>query len=421
MESIKEIYKIGFGPSSSHTIGPSRAAKQFAQKNPHIKNFRVTLYGSLALTGRGHMTDVGVIRTFKETLGPDINVQIVWKKKEFLPLHPNGMLLEAIENDYVTDRRTVYSIGGGYIKEPHEFGIKQDEVYPFKNMNEILAYVYDNNIPLWKVVDRYEPDVWPHLEEVWAAMKNAIVRGIREEDVLPGGLKLQRKAYNYLTKAKLTAQFASQNFIFAYALACSEENAAGNVVVTAPTCGSSGVLPAILYYHQQTHNFSDKRIYHALATAGLFGIVAKQNASISGAEVGCQGEIGVACAMASAGGTQLLGGSPSQIEYAAEMGLEHHLGLTCDPIAGLVQIPCIERNVMASARALDCIAYTLLSDGRHMISYDEVIETMAITGRNMSSDYRETAQGGLALILQHRFKDAIDKLEDHTDEEETKE
>ncbi|MFA6584672.1 MAG: L-serine ammonia-lyase, iron-sulfur-dependent, subunit alpha, partial [Elusimicrobiaceae bacterium] len=264
----------------------------------------------------------------------------------------------------------------------------------------------DKGITLWKYVEEHEgPEIWDYFKQVWDTMRHTLIRGIREEDVLPGGLKLHRKAYNYLTKAKTQSEFLQpMSYLFAYALGSAEENAAGGEVVTAPTCGSCGIVPALLYLLQTTYQFSDKRIHHALATAGIFGNIARTNASISGAEVGCQGEVGVACAMASGAATQLLAGNTGQIESAAEAGLEHHLGLTCDPVNGLVQIPCIERNAMAAVRAMACSVYSLNSDGRFLVSYDDIVATMRETGRDMNAKYRETAKGGLAHILKERFE-----------------
>lgn len=401
MDSIKRIYKIGMGPSSSHTMGPKLAAETFRARTPSATRYRVSLYSSLALTGAGHLTDRAVIAGMNGA-----PLEIEWKPNELLPLHPNGMEFFALDaNGNVMDSWQAYSVGGGDIRDAANFHQDVRTVYPHKNFSEIRAYIEDKGITLWKYVEQHEgPEIWDYMAEVWTAMRRTLIRGIREEDMLPGGLRLQRKAYNYLTKAKTQTQFLQPvNFLFAYALGSAEENASGGEVVTAPTCGSCGVVPALLHLMQTTYDFSDKRIHHALATAGILGNVAKHNASISGAEVGCQGEIGVACAMASGAAAQLLAGTTAQIEYAAEAGLEHHLGLTCDPVMGLVQVPCIERNAMAAVRALSCATYALLSDGKGLVSYDDVVTTMRETGLDMNAKYRETAAGGLARILKNKF------------------
>ena len=252
----------------------------------------------------------------------------------------------------------------------------------------------------WEYVEKYEgPEIWDYLAEVWHTMQTTIRRGLEHEGVLPGGLGIQRKAGLYLLKSRsYSASVASKAKIYAYALATSEENASGTTIVTAPTCGSCGVLPAVLYHLSQSHENSEARILRALATAGLFGNIAKEHASISGADVGCQGEVGVACAMAAAAACQLFGGTINQIEYAAEMGLEHHLGLTCDPLCGLVQVPCIERNAIAASRALDACTYAALSDGKHKIDYDRIVDVMKETGHDIPSLYKETSTGGIAKI-----------------------
>lgn len=261
-----------------------------------------------------------------------------------------------------------------------------------------MNYCYQEHITYWEYVERFDdPSVWSHLADVWQVMRSAVERGLVAEGILPGGLNLRRKAGEYLIRAKgYNSNVSTRGLVYAYALAVSEENAAGNIVVTAPTCGSSGVMPAVLYHLQTSRDFPDRMIHRALATAGLFGNIARTNASISGAEVGCQGEVGVACSMAAAAANQLFGGSLNQIEYAAEMGLEHHLGLTCDPICGLVQIPCIERNAFAAARALDSNTYSTLSNGFHRVNFDQVVEVMKQTGHDLPSLYKETSEGGLA-------------------------
>ena len=275
------------------------------------------------------------------------------------------------------------------------------EVYGMNTMTEIMKWCYDNGRSYWEYVDITEgPEIWDYLMKVWKAMQESVERGINTEGRLPGPLNLSRKASTYYVKASgYQRNLQTRGLVYSYALAVSEENASGGIIVTAPTCGSCGVLPAVLYHLSRGHKFSDERIIHAIATAGIVGNVAKTNASISGADVGCQGEVGVACAMASAAACQLFGGSPSQIEYAAEMGLEHHLGMTCDPVCGLVQIPCIERNAFAAARALDSNIYASFSDGIHRVSYDKVISVMKQTGHDLPSLYKETSEGGLATTL----------------------
>lgn len=324
MKSLKELYRIGKGPSSSHTMGPNKAAKDFAERHLDAASFEVTLYGSLAATGKGHMTDVAIIEVL-ERIAP---VSIVWKPEVFLPYHPNGMCFKSFDTEgHQTDEWTVYSVGGGALSEgrPDDRFLTQD-VYEMNRLAEIQKWCEDKGRSYWEYVDLCEgPDIWDYLQEVWEAMKASVERGIDHEGVLPGPLNLPRKAPTYYVKAtgyKQTLQ--TRGLVYAYALAVSEENASGGVIVTAPTCGSSGVMPGVLYHLAKGHDFKDIRVLHALATAGIIGNVVKRNASISGAEVGCQGEVGVACAMASAAACQLFGGSPSQIEYAAEMGLEHH-------------------------------------------------------------------------------------------------
>lgn len=396
MESIKEIYKIGLGPSSSHTMGPKRAAERFADKNPDASRYVVTLYGSLAATGKGHMTDVAILNVL-EPLAP---TEIIWQPDVFLPFHPNGMKFEAIGNNgVVSDEWIVYSIGGGDIAGEGETRVK-NHVYSMTRIADIQRWCETTGKTYWEYVDECEgSEVWDYLAHVWDVMKCAVERGIEAEGVLPGGLGVRRKAVSYYVHASgYAGSLKSRGLVYAYALAVSEENAAGGEIVTAPTCGSCGIVPAVLYHLHTSKGFSEQRILRALATAGVFGNVVKTNASVSGAEVGCQGEVGVACAMAAAAACQLFGGTPAQIEYSAEMGLEHHLGLTCDPVCGLVQIPCIERNAYAAARALDANLYSQFSDGHHSVSFDRIVEVMKQTGHDLPSLYKETAQGGLAAI-----------------------
>ncbi len=400
MESIRQIYKIGNGPSSSHTMGPKRAAEMFLEKQTALaKRYEVTLYGSLAATGKGHLTDAAVL----SVLEPQAPTIILWEPKIVLPFHTNGLRFRAYgEADALIDEWVIYSVGGGSLANEEFDERKTKEVYPHRFMADIMDYCYKNHINYWEYVEMHEgPEIWAYLSEVWRVMKAAIERGLDTEGILPGGLNLRRKASEYAIRSKgYKDNISTRGMVYAYALAVAEENAAGGIVSTAPTCGSSGVVPAVLYHLQKSREFPDRRIYRALATAGIFGNVARTNASVSGAEVGCQGEVGVACSMAAAASCQLFGGSLRQIEYAAEMGLEHHLGLTCDPVCGLVQIPCIERNAFAAARALDANTYSTFSDGTHRVSFDQVIEVMRQTGHDLPSLYKETSEGGLA---KHKF------------------
>ncbi len=397
MESLRHIYRIGIGPSSSHTMGPQSAAKMYLQRHPEAHAFDVVLYGSLAATGKGHMTDLAILRVLEQQ-GP---VQLHWEPRIRLPYHPNAMRFAVQEADgSLTDEWTVYSIGGGALSQGPGDDVEHRRVYPLTTMDDIMHWCQETGCSLWEYVERNEgPEIWDYLRQVWLVMCEAVERGINHEGVLPGPLGLQRKAPIYYTKAKgYKANLQSSGLVYAYALAVSEENASGGIIATAPTCGSCGVLPGVLYHLGHNHAFSEERILHALATAGLIGNLVKYNASISGADVGCQGEVGVASAMAAAAACQLFGGSVTQIEYAAEMGLEHHLGMTCDPVCGLVQIPCIERNAFAAARALDANFYASLSDGQHRVSFDRVVRVMKQTGHDLPSLYKETSEGGLAKL-----------------------
>lgn len=393
MESIKSIFKIGNGPSSSHTMGPKTAAQLFKDRNPQAAQIKVTLYGSLAATGKGHLTDIAI----QDALSP-LSTEFVWMPELVLPFHPNGMKFEAFDKmNSKIDEWTVYSIGGGKIADSNSH-LAENHIYSQNSMSDILPFVEEQGKTFWEYVqDVEETDIWDYLNEVWKTMQAAVHEGLETEGVLPGELNLRRKAASYWVKAK-SYKVSLQNrcLIMSYALAVSEQNASGGLVVTAPTCGASGVLPGVLYHMKTYHEFSDKNILRALATAGLFGNVIKYNASISGAEVGCQGEVGSACSMAAAAANQMFGGTPQQIEYAAEMGLEHHLGLTCDPVCGLVQIPCIERNSFGALRAFDASMASMLSDGKHIISFDKVVETMRSTGHDLPNLYKETSLGGLA-------------------------
>ena len=381
-------------------MGPQKAVKMFLERNGSAAAFEVTLYGSLAATGKGHMTDVAI----NEVLAPTAPVTISWQPGVFLPFHPNGMKFAAIDGNHnVTDEWTVYSIGGGALSEGRGNGdiFDTEEVYNMNSLTEIMQWCEETGRSYWEYVDMCEDaSIWDYLMEVWHTMQDAVERGISHEGRQPGPLNLARKAPTYYVKASGYKQsLQTRGLVYAYALAVSEENASGGTIVTAPTCGACGVLPAVLYHLSRGHQFNDSRILHAIATAGLIGNIVKQNASISGADVGCQGEVGVACAMASAAACQLFGGSPSQIEYAAEMGHEHNLGMTCDPVCGLVQIPCIERNAFAATRVLDANLYSAFSDGTHRVPFDKVVNVMKQTGHDIPSLYKETSEGGLAKIL----------------------
>jgi L-serine dehydratase len=374
-------------------MAPRRAAERFKEKHPEASSYKVILYGALAATGKGHLTDVAIQKALS---GKPVTIE--WLPDTFLPQHNNALTFIALDNQGIeTDRWTAYSVGGGAIVDDTLVN-ETKNVYPHSNMQDILHWCNENGLQFWQYVESHEDtDIWDYLAEVWKVMQEAIVRGLEEEGTLPGILKLPRKASSYYVKAKnLGASLERRSLIYAYALAVSEENAAGGRIVTAPTCGACGVLPAVLRFSREGIDASDRKVLRALATAGLIGNLVKSNASISGAEVGCQGEVGTACAMALGAATQMYGGTIYQVEYSAEMGLEHHLGLTCDPVAGLVQIPCIERNAFAAARAMNHNTFVLMSDGRHRVSFDQVVKTMKQTGHDLPRLYKETSQGGLA-------------------------
>lgn len=375
-------------------MAPRLAAEQYLRRHFDAHKFRVTLYGSLAATGEGHLTDVAIY----EVLGKE-RTEIVWHPEIILPFHPNGMKFEVCTpRGSYTGGWTVYSVGGGALVEEGKEQTQTPDIYELDRLADIKRWCEEHGMSYWEYVEHCEgSEIWDYLEEVWHTMCAAVERGIEHEGVLPGVLKLRRKAPDYYIRAMgYGANLQSRGLVFSYALAVSEENASGGTIVTAPTCGASGVVPAVLYHIQKTRRFPVRRILHALATAGVIGNIAKSRASISGAEAGCQAEVGVACAMAAAAANYTFGGSLATIEYAAEMGLEHHLGMTCDPICGLVQIPCIERNAHAAARALDANVYATFADGVHRIPYDKTVEVMKQTGHDLPSLYRETSEGGLA-------------------------
>lgn len=394
-----EIYKIGMGPSSSHTMGPRKAAEQFAARViSKASRVEVHLYGSLAATGKGHLTDQAVIEGLA-----GLNTEILWHGEEFLPLHPNGMTFHAYDDaDHLLDSWTVYSIGGGNLLPANGDSTPAATQPSCPMAMDVLRQCREKKQTFWQYVEQQEgPQLWQRLEEVWDVMLQAVQHGLAtDQPRLPGSLNLRRRAVGMLARANDNVGFIRDlNLVSSYALAVAEENAAGGMIVTAPTCGSAGVLPATLYYFHKHLGINRKKLLRALATAALFGTIVARHASISGAEVGCQGEIGTACAMASAAVAQLQGGSLQQIEYAAEMGMEHWLGLTCDPIDGLVQVPCIERNAFAAMRAMECAAYALATDGTHLVNFDNVVEVMYNTGKDLQCKYRETAAGGLAKIM----------------------
>ena len=391
MESIKDLFKIGNGPSSSHTMGPALAAKKFMEKNPLADYFEVTLYGSLAATGKGHLTDEIILRT----LGRN-RTKIIFNPDVVYKYHPNGMKFVAYKDSEILDNWLVFSVGGGSLKNLNETRDSfSKEIYPQKTMADILEYCKKENISLYEYVIRFEDeDFTNYLKDILKSMFEAINRGLYTNGVLPGGLNVERRAAHVYNEYLLNPSFST--LVYAAALAVAEENASGGIIVTAPTCGASGVLPAVLYAEKIYNGVTEEKLLEALCVAGLVGNLVKTNGSISGAEVGCQGEVGVACAMAAAAITHIKNGTNNEIEYAAEIGLEHHLGMTCDPIDGLVQIPCIERNAMAAMQAHNCAKYSLLTKGVHLITLDDAIEVMEQTGKDLREEYRETSKGGLA-------------------------
>ena len=400
MKSIREIYKIGIGPSSSHTMGPERAATLFRAAHPEADAFRVILYGSLSKTGIGHGTD----RVLRDVLSP-ISTEIVFSKDDLPNSHPNTMDFIALKDGAQIAEQRVESIGGGDIRLPGETKRESDEVYIEHSFAEIADFSKWRYIQtLSEYVELNEgPEIWDFLMEVWQTMKQAIADGLAAEGVLPGGLNVQRKA-KYLYEQPVENEPGLREFqlIAAYAYAVAEQNAANGRVVTAPTCGACGVLPAVLKYAQDTKGFTDEEICRGLATAGIIGNLTKTNASISGAECGCQAEIGTACSMAAAALAELYNQDLDQVEYAAEVAMEHHLGLTCDPICGLVQIPCIERNAVAAMRAMNACNLSYFLTGSRNISYDMVCRAMKETGVNLNHRFRETSEGGLAKIYNRR-------------------
>ena len=401
MKSIREIYKIGKGPSSSHTMGPERAAKLFKTRYPNADAYKVILYGSLSATGIGHGTD----RVLREVLAP-APTEIIFSKQVLENSHPNTLDFIAITGGKESDPMRVESIGGGDIRIPGKKDAESEEIYIEHSFAEIADFCKWRYIhTLSEYVELNEgPEIWDFLMEVWQTMKNAIEEGLQAEGVLPGGLNVQRKAKYLLAQEpedKIPALLEFQR-IAAYAYAVAEQNADNGTIVTAPTCGACGVLPAVLKYAQETRGYSDEQICRSLAAAGVIGNLTKRNASISGAECGCQAEIGTACSMAAAALAELYGQDLDQVEYAAEVAMEHHLGLTCDPICGLVQIPCIERNAVAAMRAMNACNLSYFLTGSRNISYDMVCRAMHETGINLNHRFRETSEGGLAKLYSRR-------------------
>ena len=394
MESICELYRIGRGPSSSHTMGPCRAAQKMKEEYPQADGYQVVLYGSLAMTGVGHGTD----RILRETLAP-MQGEVLFDTQTTPTIHPNMMDITLLRGKDVLCTKRVWSVGGGAIRWEGEEEPKEKKVYELSTFADITAECAKRNIRLWQYAAEKEGEkLFEHLSLAWRAMKAAIDRGLSTTGVLPGGLGTQRRAQIIYQRKHIdeSPQTRENRLVSSYAFAVSEENAAGGVIVTAPTCGSSGVLPAALYYMQQQRGFRDEEIIHALASAGIAGNVIKTNASISGAECGCQAEIGSACSMAAVALAELFEMGFDQMDYAAEVAMEHHLGLTCDPIGGLVQIPCIERNAVAAMRAINAVSLAnFLADSRK-ISFDLIVKTMYNTGKDLPLGYKETSTGGLA-------------------------
>lgn len=400
MKSIKSLYKIGLGPSSSHTMGPSFAATEFLKISPQADFIKVTLLGSLAKTGKGHGTD----RAISETLA-NIPHEIVFDYESKTPIHPNTLEFIAFKDGKETYKKEFYSIGGGEIQFDGADSVSPKEVYSENNFTEIANMCKSRNIRLSDYVfEKEDSDIKQYLMAVWKTMQNAINEGLSKSGTLPGGLSVERKAQFLYNQKHIdeSPQTRENRLVCSYAFAVSEQNADCGIIVTAPTCGSCGVLPAVLKYMQDKNNFTDEDIIRALAVAGLIGNIVATNASISGAECGCQAEVGTACSMASAALCELFEMGIDQIEYAAEVAMEHHLGLTCDPVCGLVQIPCIERNAVAAMRAINALSLANFLYGSRKVSFDMVVETMYQTGKDLSHLYRETSEGGLAKLYANR-------------------
>ena len=401
MPSIRTLYKVGKGPSSSHTMGPERAAKLFREMTPEADRYEVILYGSLAKTGIGHGTD----RVLVDTLAP-YPTKIVFASVDPGNMkHPNTLDLIAYKDNKETQRIRVESVGGGDIVVEGEAQHADAEVYPENSFAEIARFCQWRHVSLPEYVELNEgPEIWSFLEHIWHVMRQSIEDGLAAEGILPGGLNVQRKAKYLYERTHLLdlPQVRELQLVCSYAFAVAEQNAGNGTIVTAPTCGSCGVLPAVLMYMQEKYDLPDRKIAEALGVAGLFGNLVRHNASISGAECGCQAEIGTACSMAAAAMGELTGLTIEEQEYAAEIAMEHQLGLTCDPICGLVQIPCIERNAVAAKRAIDASNLSHMLVGTRTISFDMVVRTMYETGINMNRAFRETSEGGLARLYSRR-------------------
>jgi len=393
MLSIRSLYQIGYGPSSSHTMGPAKAVKRVKEQYPNLTHYEITLFNSLALTGKGHLTEEAI----KESLQPS---EVTFLTSIDLTKHPNTMLIKSYDQDALIVTKEVKSVGGGRILFEGEEDMEKS-IYPHQTFKAIKNYCRQKKISLSDYVFEVEgEDFYQFLEDIWETMKSSIVRGIASRGHLPGPLKLKRKApelYNFNVDREIP-EITENRLVASYAFAVSEENASGGIIVTAPTCGACGVLPALLYYMHEKHDVVTKeRVIRGLAVAGLIGNIIKHNASISGAVAGCQAEIGSACSMAAAAHATLFNLSMDQVEYAAEIAMEHHLGLTCDPINGYVQIPCIERNAVAALRAIDACGLAFFLTDSRKISFDVVVSTMYQTGLDMHTSYKETSQGGLAF------------------------
>ena len=397
MKSLKHLYKIGKGPSSSHTIGPQLVC-EYALKTYREKEYRVDLFGSLALTGKGHGTD----RVIKSVLGENTIVNFVFAKEKLK--HPNTFDLFVKGNDGYEKVLRAESIGGGAVRINGEEYPQEREVYPEKNFAEIKSFCKRKGLRLSDYARYYEKDIDGYIKDIWAAMKNCVERGLSKDGVLIGGLNLERKAKSLIEESsKMETSLMRENRkISAYSFAVAEENADNGEIVTAPTCGSAGIVPACLYYIYKEYNVSEREIINALLAAGVVGNVVKANASISGAECGCQAEVGVACSMAAVAIAEIYDLDIDKEECAAEIALEHNLGLTCDPVFGLVQIPCIERNATAAIKAFNAATLAKTLSDKNKISFDDIVEVMYETGKDMAVNYRETAIGGLAKVYKEK-------------------
>ena len=407
MKSLRELYTVGRGPSSSHTIGPTRACCLFREEHPDADRYEVALFGSLAMTGRGHLTDVAV----RDALAP-VHTDILWNTERTDLPHPNTMELRAYKNGALTGEMTALSVGGGAISIPGRPDTESPEVYPETSYEEISAFCSANRLRLSDYVFLREGEgIRDYLFGIWNTMKQSVSDGLTRTGELPGGLGVERKAQYLYNRRHIdeSPQTRENRLVCAYAFAVAEQNASGGEIVTAPTCGASGVMPAALLYMQEERGFSDEAIVRALAAGGVIGNLIKTNASISGAECGCQAEIGTATSMAAAALCSLCGLPIAETEYAAEIAMEHHLGLTCDPICGLVQIPCIERNAVAAKRAIDSANLAHMLVGTRTISFDMVVRTMYETGISMNRAFRETSEGGLAKLYSRRAGQTLGK------------